>query len=492
MLFTCCFAKHKDQEENKMIKFTKIYIAVAFLFLSLLGCEKLIFDGAIEDTSGSEPKVYLSVTTRAAQSNSGFRSSINTTGTNFEDHVHSLAMVIFESESDNVVGEPYFNSNLGSGVATHAFTVEMKPGNYDFYFIANVPELETTIKNISNRASLASLMNSLRTLDGNLYKSATSSKGFPMARIYMNQKVEAGGTVYQPLPFKPKFNATDIQNVTTTYDASGADREYVELIRVVAKLEINFDEISAGMVKEVKYHNAFGEYSLTPQTLTIASPIYAVDSKIEPIAGTNTYLYYIPEALMTTPSWSTTGDNKPINYFSINTNGDDIYNVPIITTSSDIIYSENYLAKATGTDPSFIPDYNIYRNHHYKFTVKIHQGIEILYTINPWNLVKKQLFMGYGYNVEIDEEGNITVSNTIDDCLPHKISLEAIGGAHFGTAGDNERVFGFSSETDTNFDWDKLKTSYSQNYTINNDNVNNGDGYLNIHYNGVLVKTFTK
>ena len=195
---------------------------------------------------------------------------------------------------------------------------------------------------------------------------------------------------------------------------------------------------------------------------------------------------------MTIPTWSTTGDNKPINYFSITTNGDDIYNVPIITTSSDIIYSENYLAKATGTDPSFILDYNIYRNHHYKFTVKIHQGIEILYTINPWNLVKKQLFMGYGYNVEIDEEGNITVSNTIDDCLPHKISLEAIGGAHFGTAGDNERVFGFSSETDTNFDWDKLKTSYSQNYTINNDNVNNGDDYLNIHYNGVLVKTFKK
>ena len=169
-----------------MIKFKLIYITIGVLLLSLLGCEKLIFDETVEDKSGSDPKVYLSVSTRAAQSKSGLRSSINT-DTIFEDHVHSLAMVIFESESDNVVGEPYFNSNLGSGDASYAFTVEMKPGNYDFYFIANVPELETVINNISNSADLVSLMNSLRTLDGDLYKGATSSKGFPMARIYMGQ-----------------------------------------------------------------------------------------------------------------------------------------------------------------------------------------------------------------------------------------------------------------------------------------------------------------
>ena len=178
-----------------MIKFRWIYITIGVLLLSLLGCEKLIFDETVEDKSGSDPKVYLSVSTRAAQSKSGLRSSINT-DTIFEDHVHSLAMVIFESESDNVVGEPYFNSNLGSGVASYAFTVEMKPGNYDFYFIANVPNLETDINNISNSADLVSLMNSLSTLDGDLYKGATSSKGFPMARIYMGQKVDAGGTVY--------------------------------------------------------------------------------------------------------------------------------------------------------------------------------------------------------------------------------------------------------------------------------------------------------
>src|SRR5690554_262196 len=472
-----------------MINFTRIYIAVAVLLLSLLGCEKLIYDETTEDTSGSNPKVYLSVTTRAAQTNSGFRSSINTTGTNFEDHVHSLAMVIFESESDNVVGEPYFNSNLGSGVSTYAFTVEMKPGNYDFYFIANVTELETDIKNITNRTDLVNLMNTLRSLEADLYTGATNTKGFPMARVYMGQKVNAGGTVYQPLPFKPKFESSDIQDVITTYNESGTTREFVELIRVVAKLEINFDEISAGIVDEVKYHNAFGEYSLIPQLLPISSPEYVGDAVLAPIAGRNTYVCYMPEALMgNSITWEADpGDNKPINYFSITTLGGDVYNVPIITTDNDIIYSENYLAKATGTDASFTPNYNIYRNHHYKFTVKIHQGIEILYTINPWNLVEKQLFMGYGYNVEIDEEGNITVSNTIDDCLPHKISFEAINGAYFSTAGDNERVFGFSTDDTTvepNFDASKLKTTYFEEYAINTEGVTGGIPYLNIYYNG--------
>ena len=478
-----------------MIKFKLIYITIGVLLLSLLGCEKLIFDDTTEVTSGSEPKVYLSVTTRAAQSNSGFRSSINTTDTNFEDHVISLAMVIFESGSDNVIGEPYFNSSLGGGVSTYAFTVEMKPGNYDFYFIANVPDLETDIKNITNRTDLVNLMNTLRSLESDLYIGATSSKGFPMARVYMNQKVDAGGTVYQPLPFKPKFNSSEIQDVTTTYNENGTEREYVELIRVVAKLEINFDEISAGIVDEVKYHNAFGEYSLIPQLLPISSPEYVGDAVLNPTAGSNTYVFYMPEALMNGPFWSTTGDNKPINYFSITTLGGDVYNVPIITTDNDIVYSENYLAKATGEDTGFLPDYNIYRNHHYKFTVKIHQGIEILYTINPWNLVEKQLFMGYGYNVEIDEGGNITVSNTIDDCLPHKIRFEAINGAYFSTAGDNERVFGFSTDDTTvepNFDASKLKTTHFEEYTINTEGVAGGIPYLNIYYNGDLVKTFTK
>ena len=477
-----------------MIKFRLIYITIGVLFLSLFGCEKLIFDQTHEDNTGGEPKVYLSVSTRAAQVNSGLRSSINTDLIDFEDHVHSLGMVIFDNESGVIVGEPYYNNNLGSSTATHAFTVEMKPGNYDFYFVANVPNLATAFTGIS-REEIDTYLNSLSELNSVLYNGATSELGFPMARVYHNQKIVGGGTVYQPLPFKPRFDTNEVHSVTTQYNEGGTTRDYVELIRVVAKLEINFDSISASIIDEVKYHNAFSSYSLTPQELPIASPQYVEDAELTPIAGTDSYVYYIPEALMSSPTWPATGNNRPINYFSIKTKAGDVYNVPIVT-SNDISYTDNYLEKATGQDASFTPNYDVYRNHHYKFAIKIHQDIEILYTINPWNLVERQLYMGYGYNVEIDENGNITVSNTIDDCLPHKIRLEAINGAHFGTDdNDLERVFGFSTDdlgVEPNFDSAKLKTTYFEKYTTNTKEVIDGDDYLNIYYNGVLVKTFRK
>src|SRR5690554_6331741 len=178
-----------------MIKFKWIYITMGVLLLSLIGCEKLIFDQTNEETPGAEPKVHLSVNVRAAQPKSGLRSSINQE-TDFEDHVHSLAMVIFDSKEGDIVGT-YFNDNLGSGESTYAFTVEMKPGNYDFYFIANVPDLATGLAGVTNTSEMVEYMNTVRKLDEDLYEKATSSKGFPMSRVYLNQDVKAGGTIYQ-------------------------------------------------------------------------------------------------------------------------------------------------------------------------------------------------------------------------------------------------------------------------------------------------------
>ena len=478
-----------------MIKFKWIYITMGALLLSLLGCEKLIFDPTNEETPGVEPKVHLSVNVRAAQPKSGLRSSsINTEDTDFEDHVHSLAMVIFDSEEGDIVGEPYLNDNLGSGVATYAFTVEMKPGNYDFYFIANVPSAATYLTGKS-RDEIDTYLKDLNILNATLYQGATSQLGFPMARVYRNQKIVGGGTVYQPLPFEPKINSGDEYTVVTNYNESGITRSYVELIRVVAKLEINLDASSASIVKNIKYHNAFGQYSLAPQSSPITSPTYVADAVLTPVDNnTNTYIYYMPEALISS-SWTVTGENKPINYFSITTKGGDVYNVPIITSESEIAFSANYLTKATGQETGFRPDYNIFRNHHYKYTIRIQQDIEILYTINPWNQVKRQLFMGYGYNVEVDEDGNISITNTLDDCMPHKVRLEAMNSAVFtgnpAPTPNNAVEFGYDS-ADTSIDPLKMKTGYSEQFKIDKEAVGDGAEYMKILYNGVSVYTFKK
>src|SRR5690554_456145 len=138
-----------------MIKFKWIYITMGVLLLSLLGCEKLIFDPTNEETPGAEPKVHLSVNVRAAQPKSGLRSSINQE-TDFEDRVHNLAMLIFKSDNGERVGLHVIENTLGSGESTSAFQVEMTPGQYDLYFVGNMPNLQTALSetNIADRDAM--------------------------------------------------------------------------------------------------------------------------------------------------------------------------------------------------------------------------------------------------------------------------------------------------------------------------------------------------
>ena len=87
--------------------------------------------------------------------------------------------------------------------------------------------------------------------------------------------------------------------------------------------------------------------------------------------------------------------------------------------------------------------------------------------------------MGYGYNVGIDEDGKITISNTIEACAPHDIVLKAVAPFKFS---DNTTEKSFN-----NFD-----PTASVGYTLSTI-PSVGDGsYLQVYYNDALVKTFSK
>ena len=131
----------------------------------------------------------------------------------------------------------------------------------------------------------------------------------------------------------------------------------------------------------------------------------------------NSYIYYMPEALMSTPVWTAT-DHKPINYFVIETVTGTTYEIPIITYKEPIP-GGNYLSFARG-EQTDKPDYNIYRNNRYVFTIKSLEDIQIDYVVNPWTLVQSSFYMGYGYNVGVDKDGNVTISNTVEACIPIK------------------------------------------------------------------------
>ena len=464
-----------------------LYFILLATLLPFSACDSVIYD----QPGGNEEKVYLSVSTRAAQANSGLRSSdtesINTDVTDFEDAVHNLSMWIFDSATGTKIGE-YSNSTVGSGIpATRVFNIEITPGKCDFYFVANMPQGAA----IADRNAMnAYLQDAARDLTGTLYLGASATGGFPMARVYLNQVITKGGTIYQPMPFKPKQGNTEGEKVLVNAAGNGADeREYVELIRVVAKLEVTLEGTTDMGVSKIYFRNANRHFRLV-EFQTAPTTFYNDNStqikELKRVGTTNTYLYYMPEAIIASATWN----NQPINYFTIETIGGTVYDIPIISNATSI--TTDYLAKAKGTFSGFIPNYTVYRNHHYKYVVKNLEKIEIFYEVDPWNVVNKSTYMGYGYNVEVDDEGNITVTNTIDDCLPHKVEFKALNGAYFSTPSETTKTFGYTSKGDVDFDSAKLKTGYFENYVISKDGVSSGNVYLQVYYNDNLVKTFTK
>ena len=220
------------------------FLTVCWLF-ALGSCDSLIYDdreGSHETEEG--PVVYLSVTKAQA---AGLE-SLNADAADYEDRVHDLALLVFDSAAGEKVGE-YFDENIPFGVKEKSFTVKLTPGTRDFYFIANMPMTE--LKAIGSKGVMQTYMSSLRNLDAGLYLGATESRGFPMSRTYLNQTVSEGGNIYQPKPFRPVVN--------------GTEENRVKLIRAVAKLEVVIEGASIGSgVKNIYYKNAYRQFGLRP------------------------------------------------------------------------------------------------------------------------------------------------------------------------------------------------------------------------------------
>ncbi|MEA5129679.1 MAG: FimB/Mfa2 family fimbrial subunit [Proteiniphilum sp.] len=474
-----------------MMKLQRTYVMLVALILVFAGCDKLIYDQ--QEPGGVDHTVHLSVNVRAAQVKSGLRAtdpSINTDATYYEDNVYDLAMLIFNSDVNGErVGIVHLNNNLGSGISTRAFQVELTAGKkYDFYFVANMPNMriDLTEADIPNRAAMDSYLQRVndvtRELGSTLYQGASATEGFPMARIYKNQLMEAGGTIYQPKPFKPKQYSSEEYRVEANTLGEGDDtREYVELIRVVAKLEVNLDGTTDLGVDKIYFRNANHHFRLvefdTPPVAYFNNN--STNTELRRLGSSNTYIYYMPEAMISSATWNPAGSSnqQPINYFTIVTLDGTEYDIPIISNETSI--TSDYLEKAKGTFPGYTPDYTIHRNHHYKYVVRNLEQIEVIYEVEPWNLVERHTYLGYGYNVHIDENGKVTINNTVDACPPHEIKLVAVNGATFeGGTTDTERVF-----------TDDTPGKMSPEYPLSN--IPSSGEYLQVWYNDILVKTFS-
>ncbi|NLA63799.1 MAG: FimB/Mfa2 family fimbrial subunit [Bacteroidales bacterium] len=436
-----------------MIRNILKYSILFGLIFGAVSCDKLIYDD-VDEKPDAEAKVYLAVT-RAAHVDGN--ESINKDEIDFEDRVHDMAMFVFDNASGDLVGEPYFESAIPLSDKSKTFVVKLTPGQRDFYFVANMP-MTADLTGITTRTALETYMKKTVDLNEDLYLNAKDDKGFPMPRIYHNQTITTAGTIYTPAPFKP----------------DGEDR--VKLQRVVAQLQVDIDGTEIGAVKNVYFKNAFRKFSLLADGV-MTSPEYYVETATNNALrkSANSYIYYMPEALMSTPVWTAT-DHKPINYFVIETVTGTTYEIPIITYK-DPIPGGNYLSFARG-EQTDKPDYNIYRNNRYLFTIKSLEDIQIDYVVNPWTLVQSSFYMGYGYNVGVDEDGNVTISNTVEACTPHDVKLVTKSGFEFD-GGETEKTFVDTDPTaSVSYKVSPVPTA--------------GQAYLEVYYNDELVKTFTK
>lgn len=433
------------------------YLLLACLIALFSGCDSLIYENQEElEKSIKEQDVYLSV----SRIQTADTETINEDATDFEDRVHDLALLVFDSSTGMKVCE-YFDSEISFSDKEKTFTVKMTTGQRDFYFVANMPM--ATLKAINNKSEMIAYMSTFHDLDITLYKGATENKGFPMSRVYLNQTINEGGNIYSPKPFQP---------ITSEVSENRA-----KLIRAVAKLEVVLDgaSINSG-VKNIYYKNAYRQFGLTPDKSP--ATIFHYESNLLKKVG-NSYIYYMPEAMMmdTNPVWPAT-NHKPINYFLIETLEGAFYEIPIITDNRTISETD-YMTFATGQNSTDRPDYNIYRNRHYYYLIKKLQTIEISYTIEPWTIEQTSTYMGYGYNVNVGEGGKIRVTNTVDACAPHSIKMKTVSSFTFDD-GTVEKVFDNNNIN-----------AYSE-YTLNHIPKTGDGAFLELYYNNTKVKVFSK
>lgn len=433
------------------------YILLVCLNILFSACGPHTYEDQEDTEKGIKGQdVYLSISRAQAADTE----TINQDATDFEDRVHNLCLLIFDSSTETKICE-YFDNEIPFSDKEKTFTVKLTTGQRDFYFVANMPMEALTV--INNKSEMITYMNTFRDLDSTLYNGATENKGFPMSRVYLNQTISEGGNIYSPKPFRPMVN--------------GTTEDRIRLIRAVAKLEVVLDDVSINSgVKNIYYKNAYRQYALTPDIYSATVSYY--EANLLEKAG-NSYTCYMPEAMMmdTNPVWATT-NHKPINYFLIETLEGTFYEIPIITDNRTISET-NYMTFATGKNSSDRPDYNIYRNRHYYYLIKGLQTIEVIYTIEPWTIRRTSTYMGYGYNVSVSDDGKIKISNTVDACSPHSIQMKTVSSFTFND-GSVEKVF-----ENRNVD------AYAE-YTLNSIPKERDGDYLELYYNGTKVKTFSK
>lgn len=375
-----------------LYKYILTVLAIIGLLLSS-SCDNAIYDRCVMDDSD----VYMTFQISFNSDNSTTRAqgdspSINSDVTDWEDYVSKLAVLVFETDANGgaKVAEEY--------TSTSFFIMKLKVGTYDFYFIANYPDADENNIKTKSKSEIETYLKTATEFKS-FQGAKTPNPLFPMARVYRNQVVEAGGTYSNPAPFKPVVgNETDKQlKPISLYgkDHNGTTiQDNVNLIRANAKIELKINGNGRASISKIEYVNAAKNYtfsqlpeaSLPSQTL-LTTPLEFAFTK--PVTADFTTRIYVPERLFAASEdkgWNYIANttDEPVgkvNYIQITMNSGKIYKIPIVFNGPKI-GEGNYLEFARGNGAN----YDIVRNYIYQYEITVPDDfwISVDAEVLPW------------------------------------------------------------------------------------------------------------
>lgn len=395
-------------------------------------------------------------------------------GTADDHRVTSIRMIVFLGDKVEL-NQKYYATNPGDNM--RAFTIEgqnflmdmeLLPARYEFVVIAN--EVESWgLESVTTRTELttkAEMLNYINPITNSASTQLTTT-GIPMT-----------GKAYVNVP--SRLSSTD------------ADRwvaeTVIQLERTIARVQVNLTNIdpltsevypgALGLqIKSISLKNVNQIYNVYHSGAITTTETGATISgmPISHIAGAPFHNQMILSAYMA-ERFSPGADVDKSTYAEIviNRNNEDmLYSIPIYQTDNEMI---------TGAK-----NYNIFRNHLYHLNCTLagtDMNVEVYYNIGAWSVEERSLYLGMGYQLEL-VDGQLTVTNTLPACDPHKITMQPLSGTTLTKDGIT-----FTEANPAIFD--ELPEDATASYTIDNSATIPGSVYLEVYYNDILVKSYIK
>lgn len=383
------------------------YFLIAMFSALQWGCSKN--DNKV-DVPNDNAHVYLMI--------NSLTGSINQDITLWEDRVDEVRMMVFNPSDGKIVyNEPL---DFPNGTNDKSRPVSMRPGVYDFVFIANetaYSDLPSILQGITDKSALYSdpRLRDIAYRAGFAPDGVTKEGRFLMSAVYDGIQVEGGGTIYDPV-------------------ALPLPTSKVELIRSLSKIEVVFrkkvpqSELPQTAVTSVRIDDVASSISIPPfdnyytgqTTSSEEGDISAFDLTRDSIG---TVKFFIPELLLAETSSPATSLNVNNKLFPIQTDSDKIG-----------------ITRQRRTVPD-LSDNSVIRNYHYLINVYVDtEGeMQLEVWVEPW---KKE---SYDYFFMGDESIVLpplipTDSSIImpTDCGKIEVlaKKEELGGGLMGAYGD--------------------------------------------------------